>query len=55
MGVRAVRKMCVVDGKAPPVMLIAESFRTGRYPYLIVPEDVVEYEAGDEVECVHLE
>jgi molybdopterin molybdotransferase len=55
LGVRAVRKMCVVDGKATPVMLIAESFRTGRYPYLIVPEDVVEYEAGEEVECVHLE
>jgi molybdopterin molybdotransferase len=55
VGVRSVRKMCLVDGKAIPIALIGDSSRAGSYAYLVVPEDKGELGAGEEVECAFLE
>jgi molybdopterin molybdotransferase len=53
--IRKVIKVRVKDGKATPVRLIGESCATGEYSYLIIPENVEGFHAGDKVECICLE
>ena len=55
VGIRAVRKVNVRDGRARQVKLIAESADPGRYAYIVVPEETSLIESGQTAEAVYLE
>ncbi|OPY00776.1 MAG: Molybdopterin molybdenumtransferase [Syntrophorhabdus sp. PtaB.Bin047] len=55
VGIRAVRKVNVRDGRARPVKLIAESADPGTYAYIIVPEETSLIEGEQTAEAVYLE
>ncbi len=55
LGVRAVRKVNVCNGKARPIKMLGESALEGEFGYLVVPEDRSGFEAGDFVEVTYLE
>jgi len=55
LGMRAVRKVNIQDGKARPIKLLGESALSGRFGYVVVPEDRAVFERGEFVEAIHFE
>lgn len=54
-GIRKVIKVRVIDGQATPVKLIGEPPAPGEYAYVVIPENIEGYTAGEKVECRYLE
>jgi molybdopterin molybdotransferase len=55
LGIRAVRKVNICDGKAQPIKMLGESAHEGMFGYIVVPEDRSVFEAGEFVDVIYIE
>jgi len=55
VGIRSVRKMNIQDGKGKMIKMIAESATSGKFAYLVIPENVSAFQTGKMVEVVYFE